>query len=536
MLALRFIASVSDELTDWQDRLGELIKETKETKGQIAIAPYGFSVREVQGAPFCGAPFVIAAESAKICEAINGLSSCACSVLTEHAYAWIVTDTRSKVAAALASRGLRDIPVLEWSGSNQYSIVSRLAELARFPHIGGLSTKTHETRISVRQVAHGRNGPWRPVLIVGESGSGKEGVARALHAMSDRATKPFEPIACGQFDDIGIQHQILGIEGRRYPEVPPEGVPGMFETITGGTLFFDDCDAAPPSFQGILLRLMSTEKGKPHVFFRYGDGGREHPRETMTWPLMSTNAPIARLIKEGKWREDFVFRFEWRVIRVAPLRERYADIPALCTLFWDDVTQDWPSAPPPRFSPNLIEWLVNRRLAWNGNARTLKGLLGLIAMRKRFDASTSLLTLLEEVLARGETYEQWVDLDRRRASPDSSIASVLALDESDDTTKAGKTSGSERRALAIIGTPLQTCLATVKPTKAGALERGEVRLCRIVCLVQAQGKVTLREAAQLARYGKGQTTVKDDLDRLVKAGILAHDKGEPFYHRGAVWP
>ena len=155
------------------------------------------------------------------------------------------------------------------------------------------------------------------VLVCGESGTGKELVARALHVDSKRAQGPFVAVNCGAFVETLLESELFGHEKGAFTGAA--GVhKGAFERADGGTLFLDEIGDAPPSVQVKLLRALE-EREIRRV------GGRDVIKVNVRL-VSATNKDLDAMVREGKFREDLLYRLNVVTIRVPPLRSRKEDI------------------------------------------------------------------------------------------------------------------------------------------------------------------------------------------------------------------
>jgi two-component system NtrC family response regulator len=162
------------------------------------------------------------------------------------------------------------------------------------------------------------------IFVVGESGTGKELVARAIHALSLRATGPFIPIDCGAIPENLLESELFGFEKGAFTGAHAR-VQGKVEYAHKGTLFLDEIGELPASLQVKLLRFLQ-EKVLQRV------GGREDIASD-TRIISATNRDIAKAVQAGKFREDLYYRIAVITISLPPLREREEDIMLLANLF-----------------------------------------------------------------------------------------------------------------------------------------------------------------------------------------------------------
>jgi len=162
------------------------------------------------------------------------------------------------------------------------------------------------------------------VLIQGESGTGKELVARMIHARSPRRHLPLVAVNCGALTESLLESELFGHEKGAFTGAMYRHK-GKLEMAHGGTLFLDEIATIAPKTQVDLLRVLETKQ-----FTRLG-GNQTIAVDFRV--MCATNQDLAQLAKDGKFREDLYYRVAVFEIRVPPLRERRADIPALARHF-----------------------------------------------------------------------------------------------------------------------------------------------------------------------------------------------------------
>jgi DNA-binding NtrC family response regulator len=216
-----------------------------------------------------------------------------------------------------------------------------------------------------------------PVLVTGEIGTGKELVARAIHYASARARHPFVPVSCGAVPEAEARAELFG-------EAVGEGRParvGRVEAAEGGTLFLDDVTALPSPVQVALLALLETGS-----YERGGDSARVAANIRV---ISAASGDLRGAIDGGRFREDLYWRLNVVTVRVPPLRERQADLPALAAHFL-------------RGSGAAISKEAMRALlghSWPGNVRELRSALEHAVVLSR--GGTVLPEHLPEAVTRG---------------------------------------------------------------------------------------------------------------------------------------
>lgn len=184
----------------------------------------------------------------------------------------------------------------------------------------GNSLLMRELKQQILQVA----GAEFPVMILGESGAGKEVVARAIHALSARRDAPFVGQSCLAIPETLIESELFGFEAGAFTDARERRI-GLFEQAEGGTLFLDEIGDIPLSFQKRLLRVLQEREVR-----RLGSADAIKINVRI---ITATNAPIERLVSEGQFRSDLLYRLNTFEIRVPPLRQRTEDVPALVDFF-----------------------------------------------------------------------------------------------------------------------------------------------------------------------------------------------------------
>ena len=158
------------------------------------------------------------------------------------------------------------------------------------------------------------------VLICGETGTGKELAARAVHELSDRSDKPFVPVNCGALPETLIESELFGHRKGAFTGAE-ENRKGLFEVANGGTLFLDEIGELPKATQATLLRVLESGEIK-----RVGDS------ESLTVDVRivcATHRDLNKMISDGEFREDLMYRINTFEVCLPPLRERSTDIPEL---------------------------------------------------------------------------------------------------------------------------------------------------------------------------------------------------------------
>jgi len=212
----------------------------------------------------------------------------------------------------------------------------------------------------------------RPVLIEGERGTGKELVARAIHAASGRADRPFVAVNCAAFPETLLESELFGHERGAFTGADQRRQ-GKFEQAEGGTLFLDEIGNMPLAFQQKILRVI--EYG---TFTRLG--GLQELRSSARI-VAATNTDLEQAIAKGRFLQDLYDRLTFEIVRVPPLRERGGDIEVLAHHFLDEFLREVPALGTKGMNPAALAIL--KRYGFPGNVRELKNTIERAAYRDR---------------------------------------------------------------------------------------------------------------------------------------------------------
>jgi len=192
--------------------------------------------------------------------------------------------------------------------------------------IGSTPPMVH-LREQVRKVARSQ----APVHIYGESGTGKEVVARLIHDLGPRASKPFIAVNCAAIPPDLVESELFGHRKGAFTGAHSDK-PGLFQAAAGGTLFLDEVADLPMQTQVKLLRAIQEKAVRPL--------GAESEETTDVRLLSATHKSLAIEARNGHFRDDLYYRINVIGLHVPPLRERKADIPALAEYLLTKVAHD----------------------------------------------------------------------------------------------------------------------------------------------------------------------------------------------------
>src|SRR6476646_4696185 len=164
------------------------------------------------------------------------------------------------------------------------------------------------------------------VLITGESGTGKELIARAVHANSKRADRPFVTVNCAAITETLLESELFG-HARGAFTGAVNARKGLFEEADGGTFFFDEIAETPLALQAKLLRAIQEKEIR-----RVGENKALHVDVRI---IAATNQDLLTAIAEKRFRQDLYYRLNVARFQLPPLRERREDLQDLMNHFLD---------------------------------------------------------------------------------------------------------------------------------------------------------------------------------------------------------
>ena len=274
------------------------------------------------------------------------------------------------------------------------------------------SPAMQKIRLQVEQVAKVD----MPVLLLGESGSGKEVLARLIHKLSRRTTKPLVKVNCAALPLELLESELFGYEAGAFTGAT-RSKPGTLELCDQGTVFLDEIGEMSPALQAKLLHVLQDGK-----FSRLGS------RYTTTSDfrvLAATNINVQEAIDNKAFRGDLYYRLNAFTIHVPPLRERRQEIPLLLRHFMRQFSEKY-DCPPAECSPELVRACL--RYAWPGNLRELGNFvkrhmvlkdeaLAIAELEKSQTFAEMQTDVDEQVIRGGDGLKSMVQMLKERAEP-----------------------------------------------------------------------------------------------------------------------
>jgi two-component system response regulator PilR (NtrC family) len=259
-------------------------------------------------------------------------------------------DLRLRIERALAHRE---------ADHTRRVVTEQLASESTFRNLVGQSAAIRRLLPMVRKLSQTKSN----VLIVGESGTGKEVFARAIHYNGVTRDKPFVAVNAGALPENLIESELFGYRRGAFTGAAADKE-GLFEAANGGTLFLDEISGLPFSVQGSLLRAVEEKKVVP-----VGDTA---PRSVDLRIIAASNRDLDKMVEDGTFREDLLFRLNVVTLRLPPLRRRREDIPLLVHHFLAKYSEEL---------NRRVTGITNGAMAallrheWRGNVRELENVI-----------------------------------------------------------------------------------------------------------------------------------------------------------------
>ena len=240
--------------------------------------------------------------------------------------------------------------------------LKRILERRRLQSLTGLigeSDAVREVMVQVEQMAP----VTATVLIEGESGTGKELVARALHVLSGRKSRPFIAVNVGALPETLLESELFGHEKGAFTGAAERRL-GRFELADRGSIFLDEIGEIPVGTQVKLLRVLEERE-----FMRVGGTS---PINVDVRVIAATNRPLREQVEQGTFRTDLFYRLNVLRIHLPPLRDRREDIPILVRHFIQEYSKQHDR---PFHGIGAEAMQILGEYPWPGNVRELRNLI-----------------------------------------------------------------------------------------------------------------------------------------------------------------
>jgi predicted ATPase len=201
------------------------------------------------------------------------------------------------------------------------------------------------------------------VLILGETGSGKELFARAVHSRSRRNDRPLVKVNCGAIAPGLVESELFGHVKGAFTGAIDKRI-GRFELANSGTIFLDEISELPLEAQVKLLRVLQEQEFEPV--------GSSRTLRVSVRVIAATNRNLDQAVRDGKFREDLLYRLNVFPIEIPPLRERATDLPLLVGFFLSKIARTL-GKPLHGVTGRSLEQL--QEYSWPGNVRELQNML-----------------------------------------------------------------------------------------------------------------------------------------------------------------
>ncbi len=255
----------------------------------------------------------------------------------------------------LVSLALEKIIKIEQIENENEILRNQLQSVKKIPELIGDSHAMQNLAILIHKVARTD----ATVLLLGDSGTGKELVARAIHNLSHRISKPYLAQFCGSIPDTLLESELFGYKRGAFTGANNDKK-GLFEVASNGTFFLDEVADISLALQAKLLRVLQNKE-----IMRLGD---TQLIKVDVRVIAATNKDLKQLVKDGIFREDLFYRLNVFPIKIPPLRDRRGDIPLLAKYFIKKFSNE-----DIQISAPALKMLED--YSWPGNVRQLENVL-----------------------------------------------------------------------------------------------------------------------------------------------------------------
>jgi DNA-binding NtrC family response regulator/tetratricopeptide (TPR) repeat protein len=287
------------------------------------------------------------------------------------------------------------------------------------------------------------------VLVLGESGSGKEGISRAVHQLSPRASGAFVALNVPAIPAALLESELFGHARGAFTGADHDRR-GLLEEAHGGTIFFDEIGDLSLPLQAKLLRALQEREIR-----RVGEN---RPRAIDVRVVSATSRPLALEVERGAFREDLYYRLHVAVIALPALRERGRDVILLARHFLTRFAKEYGRGDL-QFSPEALGTIAAH--AWPGNVRELQNA---VAQAAALAEAAGVIT--------PESLPETLRRDRRASAPPERYRSSVDAHRRDLITEAlQRTDGNRTRAARDLGMSRQALLYLIRELNVSARPR-----------------------------------------------------------------
>jgi len=211
-----------------------------------------------------------------------------------------------------------------------------------------------------------------PILITGETGTGKGMLARAIHAESPRAEGPIVTINCAALPEALLESELFGHKKGAFTGAT-QNRDGLLVQSSGGTLLLDEIGEMAAGLQAKLLDVIERNMLRPV--------GSDVERSVDVRIIAATHRDLRKLVAEGTFRQDLLYRLEVVTIELPALRHRREDLPMLMGRFLAQAQARHPNSPVRRFSRPALDRMMAHD--WPGNVRELENVIERVVLLGR---------------------------------------------------------------------------------------------------------------------------------------------------------
>lgn len=272
--------------------------------------------------------------------------------IRQGAYHYLTKPFKQDELAIFLQRALEEVRVRREATTLKSALKTRFSATSIIGH----SAAIQAVRDRIQRVA---DAP-APVIILGETGTGKGLVARALHTDSQRSSHAFVSVNCAALPEALLESELFGYAKGAFTGAVADRA-GLFAEADGGSLFLDEIAEMPASLQAKLLHVLESGSVRPV--------GSAKQVEVDVRIIAATHRNLGQWVREGKFRQDLLYRLDVVPIVLPSLRDRRDDIPELLEHFLEESRRRYPHSPVRSFAADAIAQLRGHR--WPGNVREL---------------------------------------------------------------------------------------------------------------------------------------------------------------------